>query len=812
MNNSFTLTETVDSDMILKCLQSPILNQEHANKLASYYCLVKANGGEVKVTYKQKVLGDRPMGRYYAQGKILYGGQQWKHLRSSLYGATETDIDAVNCHPTILLSIAETFDLPCNYLKGYCLNRDKYINNLDITQTDIDNYNRIERDSSSLKDLGKQVFTATMFGAGIKRVQDTLHMNRSPIRDNSIADYLLKEIKQLGKSVVALEDFSSYKDCLPKGSSPGKILSYILCDYETDAVLELMEAFQKANIEPSMYIYDGFQVKSQDYEFIDKILEETINTSGLTFIRKPFPKTLEQVQVADVRTSAEIQDLLASLEDAPEQDAPKTSLNYDDPGYYDPLVFMGIVDAKPIKCVGKDRNIKVVYVSSDKEIEAKREYFEKYAMYIKQLNCIAYKSDRHMWSLASVNKCLNLFANISIKVIGTGDKPVSCNWFKRWMMQPDRQEVDYVEWIPYTRCRPIVPYGCLNTFCGFMHMYDPDFIVNESKVKPWLGHLEGVWCSGDKKIFKYVMGWLASLVQKPNEKIGVNLVLKSVREGAGKNIFTDFMLCNVIGTRFGRSYSDIDSLLQKHNAGADKHVLSVLDEIGEGGKAFKSHNRIKDMTTRVRVTVEPKGIDSYSSPDYNNYIFTSNEDWIIKISDSDRRNLCLDISCHRVDDKDYWNRLVKCKNDDVGEHFFHYLAAYDLDGFNARSVPTTEWKRHLRAKSYSPEIRTLLSLKGSDKVRSLDLMNTYNGIVGERAQFKNVQAFNSHWCKYTGWVAQARLRTGRGQGVGFNLDEGSVLDTIRMITKDPDWEFPEEVDDVDDGVSGLGETCLLSSE
>lgn len=805
MNNSFTLTETVDADMILKCLQSPKLNQEHANKLASYYCLVKANGGEVKVTYKQKVLGDRPMGRYYAQGKILYGGQQWKHLRSSLYGTTETDIDAVNCHPTILLSIAETFDLPCNYLKGYCLNRDKYIKNLDITQTDIDNYNRIERDGSSLKDLGKQVFTAAMFGAGIKKVQDTLHMDRSPIRDNSIADCLLKEIKQLCKSVVALEDFSFYRHCLPKGSSPGKILSYILCDYETDAVLDLMEAFKRAGIEPSMYIYDGFQVKSQDYELIDKILEETTNTCGLTFIRKPFPETLDQVQVADVRSPVEISQHIDSLK-TPENGVPVSALEYNDPGYYDPIVFMSIVDTKPVQSTGRDGKVSVVYISSDEEIVQKKAYFEKYVSYIKQLNSIAYKSGTDVWVLASVSKCMNLFANISYTCLGAGGTPMPSNWFKYWILQVDRQMHEYVQWIPYTKHAIQVPPSCLNTFCGFMHKYDPDFEVDQEKVKPWLTHLEDVWSSGDQVIYKYLLGWFASLVQKPHEKIGVNLVLKSVREGAGKNIMTDFMLHNVLGDRFGSSYSNIDALLQKHNAGAEKHILSVLDEVGEGGKAFKYHNQIKDMTTRIRVTVEPKGVDRYTAPDYNNYIFTSNEDWIIKISDSDRRNLCLDISCHRIDQPEYWANLLAYKNNDVGEHFFQYLLAYNLDEFNPRSIPVTEWKRQLRARSYSPEIQALMTLKDETKVHSQELMNIYNGFIGEKTRFRNVQSFNSHWGKYTGWELVARLRVGARQGAGFQLKDGLVLDTIRRITKDSTWEFPEDDGERDEG---LPDDCLL---
>lgn len=313
--NSFTLTEQVDPEQVLECLKSPKLNSEHARRLAHYYRLAKTNHGKIPVKYTRKAFKGNLTGRFYPEGKFLYGAQQWRHLRSSLYSATETDIDAVMCQPTIMLNLANNYGLTCTNLEAYVTDRLTYFDDLDITQTDIDNFNRIENSNYGLKDMGKMVFTATMFGSGIANIQKSLHMSRSPVKRNTISDNLIKELKQLCKSLVLQKDFSDYKELLPvKEQNPGKILSYILCDHEVEAVTELMDAFKKQGIEVTMYIYDGFQVRSKDNATIDRILRETPNDFGLKFIRKPFPETLDKVKVDDARSMVEIEQLLASLD------------------------------------------------------------------------------------------------------------------------------------------------------------------------------------------------------------------------------------------------------------------------------------------------------------------------------------------------------------------------------------------------------------------------------------------------------------------------------------------------------------------
>jgi hypothetical protein len=318
----FNLTEYVDLEKILDALSSPKLTSEHARRLGLYYRLAKLNDGKIKVQYKQKLVNKEtvkgrtisgtPAGRYYPVGNFLYGTYQWRHLRSSLYGDTETDIDAVNCHATILLNIAQYHGLTCSNLAAYVADRDSYIDDLDITQTDLDNYNKTEKASASFKDLSKLVYNITMYGGGIKRIKETLHMDRTPIRRDSIASTLVSEIKRLTQAIVAIDDYSMYKD--KEDKSPASTLCRIIGDYEAKSVLKLMNAFKKEGIDVTMYIYDGFQVRCKDTVLIDRILKVNAEEDGLVFIRKPFYQTLDEVQVDDARTLFEVEAFMDSLD------------------------------------------------------------------------------------------------------------------------------------------------------------------------------------------------------------------------------------------------------------------------------------------------------------------------------------------------------------------------------------------------------------------------------------------------------------------------------------------------------------------
>jgi hypothetical protein len=193
--------------------------------------------------------------------------------------------------------------------------------------------------------------------------------------------------------------------------------------------------------------------------------------------------------------------------------------------------------------------------------------------------------------------------------------------------------------------------------------------------------------------------------------------------------------------------------------------------------------------------VERKGMEMYMAPDYNNYIFTSQEDWIVKVEPADRRFCCAELSSKHIGDTDYFNKLVSLQNDSAGYHFFQYLLRVNLADFKVTDIPMTEWKRHLIEMNFDPMFETLLYCRDKDKVHSVDLMGFFNSMQkSPKTMIKSTQSFNGTWCKYTGWEKCDNLHIGTRKKVGFKIDNDMVLNTCRSVRKDPDYQLPLQSD------------------
>jgi len=85
-----------------------------------------------------------------------------------------------------------------------------------------------------------------------------------------------------------------------------------------------------------------------------------------------------------------------------------------------------------------------------------------------------------------------------------------------------------------------------NLFTGMAHNYDPAFEVDTNKFNLLTKHLLEVWCGGNKDHYNWLLSWLANIIQSPQQKIGIAVVLHSEAEGAGKGIIVDWFGKEVI--------------------------------------------------------------------------------------------------------------------------------------------------------------------------------------------------------------------------------------------------------------------------
>ena len=112
------LNEIVDKEKLKYILDDNDYNQE-INDLAKNYYDSLDNLGRKRIVYKQK---HNCKNRYYGIGTCL--SYLKKEIGNSIMSKNIKDINMVNSHPVILLSLCQKNGVSCNILKNYVENRD----------------------------------------------------------------------------------------------------------------------------------------------------------------------------------------------------------------------------------------------------------------------------------------------------------------------------------------------------------------------------------------------------------------------------------------------------------------------------------------------------------------------------------------------------------------------------------------------------------------------------------------------------------------------------------------------------------------
>lgn len=276
----------------------PFIYKADKDALTRYLLLAeKAGVNGIPVHYEQGFYNGNPYGRYYpvikCKDKSVRTAQgQWRHVRSALFADTETDIDLVNCHPTILADICRKNKIKCPLLDNYVADRNSFLaNELTITQDDVDRYNKETSTAWTLKDFGKTIISATIYG--MSNYKKEYLLSGTPFRDGKFKyeiNRVIKLVSALPQYAILVNDLNASTD---EHRKSGSIISFILQEEERKLVQQAILEFQDRGFEVTCLIHDGFQVKSKDDDKIDSVLHH-INSSiyPSRLIRKPFAESV----------------------------------------------------------------------------------------------------------------------------------------------------------------------------------------------------------------------------------------------------------------------------------------------------------------------------------------------------------------------------------------------------------------------------------------------------------------------------------------------------------------------------------------
>lgn len=252
---------------------------------------------------------------------------------------------------------------------------------------------------------------------------------------------------------------------------------------------------------------------------------------------------------------------------------------------------------------------------------------------------------------------------------------------KKWMQHRKRRE--YPNGIVFAPNKDVP--GAYNHWQGFsVQPYEgksPD-----RGCRLFLKHLLEIACNGDEALYRYHLGWLAHMIQKPEEKPGVAVVYKG-RKRIGKDTVFEY-----VGRLFEHHYVTVanqDQMLGKFNAHQEKCLLLHMQEgFWAGSKA--AEGMLKYLITSNQVMIEPKGMNAFPIPSVLRLFISSNEKWVIPATEDEGRFFVLNVSEKRRNDHDYFAALRAEMDGEGPSALLAYLQAYDISKFQVRAVPDTE--------------------------------------------------------------------------------------------------------------------------
>jgi len=258
-----------------------------------------------------------------------------------------------------------------------------------------------------------------------------------------------------------------------------------------------------------------------------------------------------------------------------------------------------------------------------------------------------------------------------------------------WLNNQKRRQFKRVVFVPNEE----VP-GAYNLWRGFSCEARP------GKWNLLEDHIRENICLGKDRLYNYLLGWMARMIQRPGEP-GHTAVVMRGEQGTGKSF-----LAKQIGSLLGRHYMQVghsSQLVGNFNAHLRDCVFLFADEAFYAGDK-KHEGVLKMIVTEDTMAVEAKGVDIEIATNCLHLMMASNHDWVVPAhSRSERRFFVLDVSEARARDGDYFAAIQKQMDNGGREGLLYDLLAADISQFDVRNVPGTKALQDQQAQSYSTE-------------------------------------------------------------------------------------------------------------
>ena len=214
---------------------------------------------------------------------------------------------------------------------------------------------------------------------------------------------------------------------------------------------------------------------------------------------------------------------------------------------------------------------------------------------------------------------------------------------------------------------------------------EPVTKVAQSALDAFLSHARNNVCNGDEAQYRWLIGFFGHLIQKPEEKPLVAIVLKGPK-GSGKN-----SLIETVGYLLGNHFlvtSNRRYLVGSFNGHLERLLFFCLDEAFWSGDK-QAEGILKDMITGKEHVIEHKGKEPYTVNNLCRVAILGNEDWIVPASHDERRFFVLEVGDGRKQDNDFFQTMREGMEMGGYRLLLRFLKTYPLAGFNPNKPPRT---------------------------------------------------------------------------------------------------------------------------
>lgn len=662
MPKSFTLKEFPNPLYINSIATHPDIYEPQVEALEAYCSKYDETDGSISTEYVKST----EYGRFFVKNpKVLSSTIMWNKIRATLFSEGDYDIDIVNCHNELLLTLLKNntnYDI--TNLEHYCSNRAEVIDAIEIETRAINHYNNYNKDNKTKKDVVKSLFTIILYGGTVDTWKNEFGFNSKDYKLTSfVKDYIDeiqmntniiindKRFKDIIDSVKSLK-IKEAKDKFKKKfniekfkMNNGALLSVILQEYETLIIEEAMNVMEQNGVTITSYNYDGFQIRKVDK--VDELINTLNNHIAKTAIShnneiKPLLFTNIKFIVKPFREGLDIKVVVLN------------SINYD------------------IKEMVKTKNYKM-----------QKEYFERFHAKIE--NPFLYiRDDENGLMFIKPKDLMSIYKNV-VTTSTSKDNPKEAGakfwgFIDGWLSDETMKTYYTYNYYPDPS---LCPVNCKNLWKPFPILktaLNPD--ADTSKIYAFIKTLLGD-CS------EYVLNWLAHVVQKPSRKTEVCILLYG-SQGCGKSTIGEYILRKIIGLDKMHITSKTEKIFGRFVDTQGK-LLAVLNE-ASGKDTFNICDVLKDAITCSTTEQEKKGIDAVTITDYTNYIFTTNNINSVKVPEDDRRFMPIEINEELKNNVAYFKELyADLDNEEIMRKFYEELITRPLENFNpSRDRPMTE--------------------------------------------------------------------------------------------------------------------------